>query len=95
MRSRYSAFVFDLHHYLHESWHPELRPTLAELQQQDRVKWLGLSIRSKQQLNEQQAQVEFIARYSINGRAQRLHETSLFLRSDGRWYYHSGENHSS
>lgn len=93
MRSRYSAFVLELHGYLLQSWHPEQRPTLAELAQQDKVKWLGLTIRSQQQLDEQRAQVEFVARYSINGRAYRLHETSRFLRSDGHWYYHSGEIH--
>ncbi len=94
MRSRYSAFVLELHGYLLQSWHPEQRPQLAELQQQEKVKWLGLTICHQQQ-DEQQAWVEFIARYSVNGRAYRLHETSRFLHNNGHWYYHSGEIHSS
>jgi SEC-C motif-containing protein len=31
--------------------------------------------------------VEFVARYKIGGRAHRLHETSRFLKEDGRWFY--------
>jgi SEC-C motif-containing protein len=35
--------------------------------------------------------VEFVARYRIGNRAQRLHETSRFVREDGRWCYLDGE----
>ncbi len=94
MRSRYSAFVLGLHEYLLSSWHPEQRPTLAELQQQEPVKWLGLTI-IRQQQDASAALVEFVARYSINGRAYRLHESSRFLFLDGHWRYHSGEIHSN
>ena len=31
--------------------------------------------------------VEFVARYKTGGRAQRLQETSRFVREGGRWYY--------
>lgn len=31
--------------------------------------------------------VEFVARYKLGGRAHRLHETSRFLKEDGRWLY--------
>ena len=34
--------------------------------------------------------VEFVARYKVNGRAQRLHEVSRFVREDGRWFYLDG-----
>ena len=37
------------------------------------------------------ATVEFVARYKLNGRAFRLHETSRFERVDGRWLYVDGE----
>lgn len=37
--------------------------------------------------------VEFIARYKIAGRAYRLHETSRFVRENGRWFYLDGEIH--
>jgi SEC-C motif-containing protein len=35
--------------------------------------------------------VEFVARYRIGNRAQRLHETSRFVREGGRWCYLDGE----
>jgi SEC-C motif-containing protein len=34
--------------------------------------------------------VEFVARYKIGGRAQRLHEVSRFVREHGRWFYLDG-----
>ena len=37
------------------------------------------------------ASVEFVARSKLGGRAQRLHETSRFVREDGRWYYVDGD----
>jgi SEC-C motif-containing protein len=36
------------------------------------------------------ATVEFVARSKLGGRAQRLHETSRFVREDGRWFYVDG-----
>ncbi len=39
------------------------------------------------------ATVEFVARYKLNGRAFKLHETSRFERVDGRWLYVDGEIH--
>jgi SEC-C motif-containing protein len=32
-----------------------------------------------------------VARSKLGGRAQRLHETSRFVREDGRWFYVDGE----
>jgi SEC-C motif-containing protein len=32
-------------------------------------------------------EVEFVARYRLNGRATRLHENSLFERTGARWFY--------
>ena len=37
------------------------------------------------------ATVEFVARSKLGGRAQRLHETSRFVREDGRWFYVDGD----
>ena len=34
--------------------------------------------------------VEFVARCRDSGRAQRMHETSRFVREQGRWYYVDG-----
>jgi SEC-C motif-containing protein len=35
--------------------------------------------------------VEFVARCRVNGRGERMHETSRFLREGGRWYYIDGQ----
>jgi SEC-C motif-containing protein len=37
------------------------------------------------------AEVEFVARYRVDGCAVRLHERSRFVREDGRWFYVDGE----
>jgi SEC-C motif-containing protein len=42
-------------------------------------------------LDDSHATVEFVARYKLNGRAFRLHESSRFERMDGRWLYVDGE----
>jgi SEC-C motif-containing protein len=31
-----------------------------------------------------------VARYKINGKAERLHETSHFQKEDGKWFYVDG-----
>jgi len=89
MRSRYTAYVMKLEAYLLETWHTSTRPPFIDFS--DAVKWLGLSIKRCEQLNEQHAIVEFVARYKIHGRAYRLHEISRFLREHERWYYVDGD----
>ena len=90
MRSRYSAFVRGDHAYLLATWHPSQRPATLELDANAR--WLGLTVRSTQDTGPDQAEVEFIARYrGRDGRAQRLHERSRFVREQGRWYYLDGQ----
>jgi SEC-C motif-containing protein len=34
--------------------------------------------------------MEFVARYKVGGRAQRLHEISRFVREAGQWLYVDG-----
>ena len=87
MRSRYSAYVLGLHDYLLATWHARTRPT--DLHDDEQARWLGLDVRAEQERGDE-ATVEFVARYKIGGRAHRLHETSRFLREDGRWYYLDG-----
>ena len=88
MRSRYSAYVLGLHDYLLATWHPRTRPAREDLQG-DEARWLGLEVRSAQEHGDE-ATVQFVARYRSAGRAHRLHETSRFLREDGRWFYLDG-----
>ena len=91
MRSRYSAYVLQQEEYLLQSWHPETRP--AELHWEDGLCWLGLKIVQCHggSAVDQQGTVAFVARHKLNGCAARLHETSRFVRVQGRWYYLDGD----
>ena len=91
MRSRYTAFALRDAAYLLASWHPGTRPATLELDESPPPKWIGLQIRAHRPLDADHAEVEFLARYRVGGRAQRLHETSRFVREDGRWYYVDGD----
>ena len=96
MRSRYSAYVLLLAPYLLATWHPSTRPPKLDLagapgDGQEAMRWLGLAIKRRQTTGDNAALVEFVARYKIAGRAVRLHETSRFVREDGRWYYVDGK----
>jgi SEC-C motif-containing protein len=93
MRSRYSAFVLGREDYLLATWHPETRPEGLELDATPRPQWQGLAVKSHTPLGDKHATVEFVARYKLNGRAFKLHETSRFERLDGRWLYVDGEIH--
>ena len=87
MRSRYSAYGLGLLNYLLATWHASSSPGDLELPP---VKWLGLEVRHAQAAGDAGV-VEFVARCKEGGRAQRLHETSRFVREDGRWYYIDGQ----
>ena len=93
MRSRYSAYVLGLEDYLRATWHPDTCPASLELDATPRPQWLGLSLKAHTPLDETHATVEFVARYKLNGRAFKLHETSRFEKRDGRWLYVGGEIH--
>ena len=91
MRSRYSAYVRGLTDYLLATWHPDTRP--AMLSTEPGLRWLGLEVRRHRPLGDDRAEVEFVARSKLGGRAHRLHETSRFARLDGRWLYVDGDLH--
>lgn len=93
MRSRYAAYTLGDAAYLLATWHPSTRPTSLEHDVGNQPKWIGLTIRNHRQRDPDHAVVEFIARYRIQGRAQRLHETSRFVREDGLWFYVDGDLH--
>ncbi|TCV96088.1 SEC-C motif-containing protein [Luteibacter rhizovicinus] len=93
MRSRYSAYVFALEDYLRATWHPDTRPASLNLAAQSpRPTWLGLDVKRHEISGADTAVVEFVARFRHGGgRAERLHETSRFVREDGRWFYVDGD----
>ena len=89
MRSRYSAFVLGQSAYLQATWHAGTRPN--DVTPELGTQWLGLDVKSHKTPDPARAEVEFIARYRLAGRAVRLHEVSRFVREDGRWYYVDGD----
>lgn len=89
MRSRYSAFVRENAAYLQATWQESQRP--VELDFDAATQWLGLDVKQFKSTGEDTAEVEFVARYRLSGRAVRLHERSRFVREAGRWYYVDGD----
>ena len=90
MRSRYSAFVLDRLDYLLATWHASTRPaSLAP--NEPGLRWLGLTVRHHRVLDADRAEVAFVARSKLGGRAHRMAETSRFVREDGRWFYVDGD----
>ena len=89
MRSRYSAFVLERAPYLLATWHASQRPT--ELDFEAGAKWLGLQVKDFKPTSATTAEVEFVARFRVAGRAVRLHERSRFVLEDGRWFYVDGD----
>ena len=91
MRSRYSAYVLVLEDYLLATWHPSARPVALDFSDANKTRWLGLEIKRHTVMDANRAQVEFVARYKIDGsRAVRLQEVSDFIFEEGRWFYVSG-----
>lgn len=91
MRSRYSAYVLGLETYLLATWHSSTRPERLDLAAEPAPKWLGLEVRRHAPADAAHAEVEFVARYRVGGRGQRLRETSRFVREDGAWFYVDGD----
>ena len=89
MRSRYTAFVLENAAYLQHTWQAPRRPEALDFD--EGAKWLGLEIKDFQETGEQadqaSAQVEFVARVRVAGKAHRLHERSRFVCEDGQWRY--------
>lgn len=93
MRSRYTAYVLKLEPYLLKTWHADTRPQILDLNSDSMgTKWIGLKIIDLEAGNEDDEEgiVEFIARFKINGKAQRLHERSRFCYMDNQWFYIDG-----
>ena len=91
MRSRYTAYTLLREDYLLATWHASTRPARLGLADEAPTKWIGLDVKLHEQQGEHRAIVEFVARYKTNGRAHRLHETSRFVRENGRWHYLDGD----
>ena len=88
MRSRYTAYTCRDDNYIKRTWYPSSRPK-EPITTDAAIKWIRLQI-IRHEENHQDGLVEFIACCKVNGRAQKMHETSRFLRENDQWYYLDG-----
>lgn len=58
----------------------------------EQSEWVGLEIVSTKagNSNDTHGEVEFIARYKLNGVAQQHHERSTFAKQNGEWFFEDG-----
>lgn len=87
MRSRYSAFVFDLADYLLATWHPSTRP--VRLEPDAGIAWKRLEVLESGEEGER-GWVNFRATFREGRRWSVLEERSNFVREAGHWYYLDG-----
>jgi len=94
MRSRYSAFVTENETYLLNTWHHEYRPQRIDFE--PKTKWLGLKVKKTKEGSRSDIKgwVEFVARYKIAGKAERIEELSYFVKEDNYWLYAYAEARS-
>jgi SEC-C motif-containing protein len=76
-----------------QTWHASRRPAGLGLDAEPAPKWLGLKIIATRDggASDDAGEVEFVARYKVQGRAVRLHERSRFVREQGYGYYLDGQ----
>jgi len=93
MRSRYTAYTLNNDSYILDTWHSSTRPASLSDENNLPVKWVALKVinSSKPIENETTGTVEFIARCKINGKADKMHEVSEFIKEKGKWYYLQGK----
>jgi len=95
MRARYSAYVKCDVDFLLNSLHPDgsgdvdRESTKAWAQN---AEWHGLEILSTAAggPKDETGEVEFVAKYSLQGEPQRHHERGMFKRNNGNWLYLDG-----
>ena len=87
MRSRYCAYALLKASYLRETWHPSFCPVDFKLDKS--MIWLHLEV-IDEIARGHKAEVEFEARFMLNGQVEGLHERSRFVFENERWLYTSG-----
>lgn len=88
MRSRYSAYVKRLPHYLEATWHSSTRPAFLDLA--DSPNWLKLQVISSS-VEATTGQVHFRAFYREGNDVGFMEELSDFVQENDKWYYVTGE----
>lgn len=92
MRSRYCAYALHDTDHVFRTWHPRTRP--ADVEVDPGLQWHGLEVVATTGGGPQddEGEVEFRARYTVNGAPGTMHERSRFRRRGGRWLYLDGED---
>lgn len=95
MRSRFSAFVYQLGDYLFNTYHVDFRGQLtAEKLSEKTADWVNLEIVETQSLKES-GFVEFKAWYIEENKLCCFHEKSNFVKEQGHWLYCDGTFYSN
>ncbi|WP_372882239.1 YchJ family protein [Psychromonas sp.] len=90
MRSRFSAFVYQLGDYLYDTYHPDYRGSLtAEVLSEKTADWKNLQIIDTNSA-EHSGYVEFKAWFLEQGHLACHHERSNFVKQDNQWLYCDG-----
>ncbi|MFQ5443820.1 MAG: YchJ family metal-binding protein [Nitrospinales bacterium] len=92
MRSRFTAFAKGQWDYLEQTRYPgdgELEDGRYSNLTHDGISWKKLEIFDvrKGGAFDESGEVSFVACYTENGEEKKLHETSKFIKENGRWYY--------
>lgn len=92
MRSRYSAYAFNLTDYIIRTWHSSTCPQLSTNELVKTI-WVKLIInKCWKDDKKDEAFVEFDAFYEQNGQLNKLHEISRFIKNnDKQWLYIDGK----
>ena len=99
MRARYSAHVVKNFDFIDNSMLPELRDDgdHEEMEKWSQaVRWDGLDILETTAggQDDEKGDVIFVAKYTVEGIPQMLHERAHFKKVDGTWMYADGEDMS-
>lgn len=95
MRSRYTAYVERNADYIKKTMRP---PALLNFDRKKILKgkehWMGLEVLSTSldANNPKVGYVEFIAKYTLEGKEGIIHERSEFHQEEDRWYYRDGQS---
>ena len=96
MRSRYTAYARTEMEYLLKTTHPSKRDAYdfgALRKWSEESDWRGLEIIKTEKGGEDDdaGTVEFIARYTEEGKKQEHHEVADFRKEDGQWFFYDGQ----
>ncbi|MBI4806458.1 MAG: YchJ family protein [Desulfovibrio sp.] len=96
MRSRYSAYALGDMAHLKRSLDPRWHATFDEpgaKEWSEKATWKGLTVLSTKagQEGDEEGEVEFVARFEMDGEEQQMRERARFRKKGGEWRYLDGK----